>query len=242
MPESVASRRPTPEKQREYHRRWYEKRGKAVRRAYGRSDAGKAKAREGNRRIFAALRRQIMERYECQCARCGESDIRVLHIDHKDGGGNKERRDLGTGKYYRRVLSHPDEYDLLCVTCNFEKSLVEAECRPKSTNASAVRSRRSINALRKKAIEAIGGRECLTCGYSGIAIQIDHKLGSGNREKIALGRAGMYRRIMANPIDYQPLCPNCNWIKRLENKELKWGDSVPACSFGLRSNGAVACA
>ena len=53
-----------------------------------------------------------------KCIKCGFSDYRALQIDHLNGGGHKEIRDLGHYQMYKRVYAHPEDYQLLCANCN----------------------------------------------------------------------------------------------------------------------------
>lgn len=65
------------------------------------------------------------------------------------------------------------------------------------------------------------GPVCARCGFSDIrALVIDHKKGNGNLER----RKGSPfhrkpREMLLHLDDYQILCQNCNWIKRVENGE-----------------------
>ena len=53
------------------------------------------------------------------------------------------------------------------------------------------------------------------------ALQVDHIKGNGHKEWRTLGgRQGVYRRALKHPEDYQLLCANHNWIKRVENNEV----------------------
>jgi hypothetical protein len=78
------------------------------------------------------------------------------------------------------------------------------------------------------------GNKCFECGFSDIRIlQIDHVNGGGLKEiqKVnkakgigSSSRSARYllyvrKKIREGSKDYQLLCPNCNWIKRIENKE-----------------------
>lgn len=67
------------------------------------------------------------------CCRCGFSDIRALQIDHKAGGGCKERRITSWSKLYRAILHGVAGYQLLCANCNWIKrvEMGEATGRPK---------------------------------------------------------------------------------------------------------------
>lgn len=58
---------------------------------------------------------------------CGLGDLRLLQIDHVNGGGNKERQKkyTSTPVMYRHYLIHPDEarqkLQILCANCNWVK-------------------------------------------------------------------------------------------------------------------------
>jgi hypothetical protein len=56
-------------------------------------------------------------------------------------------------------------------------------------------------------------------------LQIDHIHGNGHEERVKLTSRGIYGKIlkMDNPqSEYQLLCANHNWIKRVENHEVRW--------------------
>lgn len=74
-------------------------------------------------RSTRVLRNKILDMLWRKCAACGTTDIRVLAIDHVNGGGRKERKRF---KSYYSYLKHVlDElsvgsknYQLLCANCN----------------------------------------------------------------------------------------------------------------------------
>ena len=84
--------------------------------------------------------------------------------------------------------------------------------------------RQYLRELRLEVIKALGGK-CVRCGFSDSrALQIDHINGGGNHERKFLGfSSGFHRKVLVsisnNEGKYQLLCANCNWIKRMENKE-----------------------
>ena len=60
--------------------------------------------------------------YCCSC--CGEGTKEFLVIDHVDGGGCKQRKQLGSGDAIYRWLrknGFPDGYQVLCCNCNWGK-------------------------------------------------------------------------------------------------------------------------
>lgn len=74
--------------------------------------------------------------------------------------------------------------------------------------------------LRQKVINKLGGK--CRCGYSDIrALQIDHVMGGGGKERKLMNSPGKYMRHVLTDLTgkYQLLCANCNCIKRIEEKE-----------------------
>lgn len=76
-------------------------------------------------------------------------------------------------------------------------------------------------------------KECRYCNYEdnslGCAkfdlLHIDHIQGNGAEERSRLSNHGVYRRIleMEHPeTEYQLLCANCNWQKKIENNEYRY--------------------
>lgn len=76
------------------------------------------------------LKRMTLIKYGGMCACCGVKDIRLLTIDHINGGGNKHRRMLGHSKIYRWLKQnrYPDGYQVLCWNCNLGKHLNHGIC------------------------------------------------------------------------------------------------------------------
>lgn len=80
--------------------------------------------------------------------------------------------------------------------------------------------------LRMSVVEALG-RKCVRCGFSDErALQIDHINGGGNKDKKSFKNnyyKAVIKSFLAGENKYQLLCANCNWIKRVENKEVRNG-------------------
>ena len=60
------------------------------------------------------------------CAYCGETDVRVLQIDHIDGGGRQHRKEIkkSAGKEFYAWLKKqdfPKGFQVLCANCNIKK-------------------------------------------------------------------------------------------------------------------------
>lgn len=84
----------------------------------------------------SALRRkaQVIAHYGGACVCCGETILQFLTIDHIDGGGNKERKCLGSNPggsaIIRRIVrqGYPDGLQVLCWNCNCGRALNGGIC------------------------------------------------------------------------------------------------------------------
>lgn len=89
--------------------------------------------RKYNRAWRTSYKSQVLQHYGMKCACCGESDIRFLTIDHRDGGGRKHREEIGTGPgvpFYRwlKANNYPEGYTVLCFNCNCGRSVNGGIC------------------------------------------------------------------------------------------------------------------
>lgn len=81
----------------------------------------------------------------------------------------------------------------------------------------------------KLAVFALYGSACQKCGFADDrALQIDHINGTGEHKARSHRRSGLslYSAILRGDMaqeDFQLLCANCNWIKRVENDECRRG-------------------
>ena len=78
--------------------------------------------------------------------------------------------------------------------------------------------------FRLSIIEILGFK-CCKCGFDDIrALQVDHINGGGYQEIKNLSAKQRYKLVLEfvekKKVKYQLLCPNCNWIKRFEDKEV----------------------
>lgn len=95
-----------------YWRNWYYAH-KESRLAYG-------------RKRRALLRYLVLEKIGLKCRRCGETDLRVLQINHKNGGGSNDfKQPHGRGRIsvqlYCAILNGTrltDDLETLCANCN----------------------------------------------------------------------------------------------------------------------------
>lgn len=78
--------------------------------------------REQGRRRRAKDRQRVLDKFGGKCAHCGFDDPRALQIDHVNGGGKKEIKEIG--QYACQVKARNDSsgaYQLLCANCNWIK-------------------------------------------------------------------------------------------------------------------------
>lgn len=100
-----------PEHVREYRNQYYKEHREAARRSM--------------RKSLWKLKMDVLSHYggtPPKCACCGESYIEFMTIDHINGGGNKQRKELGTlGTFmytWLRRNNYPEGYRVLCYNCN----------------------------------------------------------------------------------------------------------------------------
>ncbi len=74
---------------------------------------------------------------------------------------------------------------------------------------------------RKELMTKLGGEQCIKCGFNDYrALQFDHIEGGGTKQRREMVNVWpILKHIENNLSEYQVLCANCNWIKRLENNE-----------------------
>lgn len=71
------------------------------------------------------IKQEVISKYGGKCICCGEKNVMFLSLDHRDGGGTKERKDsrvIGT-RLYRSLRKTPvdPKYQVMCYNCNFAK-------------------------------------------------------------------------------------------------------------------------
>lgn len=93
---------------------------------------GRSVMRKQERSYNDQLREQVLEQYGKKCGKCGfNSDLRILQLDHVNGGGVKEIRERGVRWVRRRALENPEKYQLLCPNCNWIKRYDNNEGNPR---------------------------------------------------------------------------------------------------------------
>lgn len=82
-------------------------------------------------------RRYVLERFGNVCNICGFSDWRALQIDHINGGGKQEVKQIGSNAaFYKILVDMPtkelkSKYQVLCANCNWIKRYENNEIKSK---------------------------------------------------------------------------------------------------------------
>lgn len=92
------------------------------------------------RECRAKLKTEVYALLGGKCINCGFSDVRALQIDHINGGGLKDKREIPNASNYLSYYAHiidsikngEQKYQLLCANCNWIKRIENNENRGRS--------------------------------------------------------------------------------------------------------------
>lgn len=107
-------------------------RGKDNAKKYGSRPEVLEKMRIKGRLHRAALRLEVLKHYSCGkliCACCGEFEYDFLSLDHVDGGGTKQRKEIkrkcgAPFFHWLKQNNFPSGFQVLCYNCNLAKGFV----------------------------------------------------------------------------------------------------------------------
>src|SRR5215471_5896001 len=99
-----------------YQRQWQAEHPEQVRASkQSYRERTREKEREYSQSKRVRNRLQVLSALGGKCVRCGIDDWRVLQIDHIDGGGTRERKQVTSiDRYYKDMLLSPEKYQVLC--------------------------------------------------------------------------------------------------------------------------------
>jgi len=82
-----------------------------------------------NRKRYEKLRNMVFNKLGNQCAKCGFKDRRALQLDHINGGGSRELKEIKATGIYLKILKSENvtDYQLLCANCNWIKRAEKKE-------------------------------------------------------------------------------------------------------------------
>lgn len=117
-------------------------------------------------------------------------------------------------KHYNRwYQKHKEEY-------RPRKAELMRKYRTENPEKYAAQSRKA-KAREREILFEMYGHICAVCGFGDKrALTLDHKLNNGSEERNKYGERGVYRKAKSvySPDEYQILCMNCQFIKRVEAK------------------------
>lgn len=160
---------------------------------------------------YQDIKKEVFSYYGDKCNICGNDNILVLSLDHINGNGRKNRKDIlgidsGTSYYKWIAKNKPDYIRLLCYNCN---------CRIDMQKGESIRRNKYID-LKIEVFEKYGNK-CSNCGESNIEyLTMDHIKNDGNehRREIGLQIYPWLKRNSYPKDNFQILCFNCNYVKR----------------------------
>jgi len=86
---------------------------------------------ERQRVWYQELKKEVFNVLGNECVKCGFIDKRALQIDHINGGGYQEIKNLSARQRYYNVLKSvklkENKYQLLCANCNWIKRFTDKE-------------------------------------------------------------------------------------------------------------------
>ena len=97
-------------------------REKERQRAKKRRQANPEGYKEQKRKYWRRVRGELISHYGGKCICCGETEPKFLALDHIDGNGGIERKNIGYNKLICRIRKNPPKnIQILCHNCNCAK-------------------------------------------------------------------------------------------------------------------------
>lgn len=159
------------------------------------------------------VRTNVITLLGSKCSNCGETDVRILEVNHIDGGGREDRRGYKNYQaFYAAILSkkkNVGNLDLLCANCNV---LYEYQRGKRGKNGQGA-------LLHNRVINALGGK-CCRCGNNDLRVlEVNHVRGGSSAEFKRHHPQSSYRTVLSGERitgDLNILCANCNILYEYE--------------------------
>lgn len=203
-------------------------------RAYRNIVNNRERVRMYSRTSKVRIKRQVFTHYckspNIQCRYCGEDDIDILTIDHINGGGNRQQRDMGWTKrggysfyFWLKRNGFPDGYQVLCMGCQYRKR--RKEMAPENPTEEQQRKAAKVQELKVECLNHYGGLVC-PCGENDLVLlTLDHVNDDGAKHRREVGARGFgfYVHLRKHGFPNDPplrvLCIKCQFRKRAKNEE-----------------------
>ncbi len=157
------------------------------------------------------------------CARCSESGLDFLTLEHKNGGGKLHRMEASSWRsIYKEIIRDMESrslYEVLCMNCNAAKSFETLERSRSGTKKSILHHGQRVR-LKAEALRIVHGSQsptCTCCGHGVVAeLCLDHVI-PYSQDPVGPRGFKMYGWVVEYPDDakahLQVLCFNCNQSK-----------------------------
>ena len=109
-----------PEKYREYESHMNKEKRKAWQDDYREKNREHLykKHREWVEKAYKKYRTELLVSLGGKCKRCGIKNFAVLQVHHKNGNQDIKMFGVNDYRYYRNLLTHLDDLELLCANCH----------------------------------------------------------------------------------------------------------------------------
>jgi hypothetical protein len=161
-------------------------------------------------------------------ARCKRHQQRISEMTPEELANYKIKQREGWQKFQQSLTVEQKQSLRETIKANARKKWANlpSKIKEKAKQTMKIRGKHVVERQKNLIIShySNGTMKCAKCGFSDIrTLSIDHINGGGRKHAQELKKAGtiFYRWLIKNnfPEGYQVLCMNCNYIKKIENKE-----------------------
>lgn len=165
-------------------------------------------------KYYLKIRMNVIALLGGKCSSCGETDWRVLEVNHIGGGGIEDRGKYGANPhpFYRAILSgerNTEGLNLLCANCNI---LHEYQRGKRNKNGRGT-------LLHNRVVNMLGGR-CCKCRNNDLRVLVINHIKGGGCAELKRHQPSVFYRMILNgkriTEDLNVLCANCNVLYKYE--------------------------
>ena len=185
----------------------------------------RVESRIWSKKVKIKLKKEVFSHYcggTIKCNLCEESNLVILTLDHKNGGGNKHRKESGMQcgyNSYRWVRKHgyPEIFRILCFNCQFRTRIVQMKSR--SPTKRQLQTAAYARSVKVQCLEKYG--KICPCGCTDLdVLTLDHVNDDGKKHREDTGKVGfgfyiyLRKNGYSNDPPLQVMCMNCQFLKR----------------------------